>query len=46
MILMIDPPVSGWSTPDDIRAWMRELEVMRIRHAGDEVAARARACRR
>ncbi len=38
MILMIDPPVSAWSPPDDIRAWMSELEAMRMRHAGDEEA--------
>ena len=38
MILLIDPPVTAWSPPDDIRAWMRELDAMRAQHAGDHEA--------
>jgi hypothetical protein len=40
MILLIDPPVTVWSPPDAIRAWMRELEAMRAQYAGDAEALR------
>lgn len=38
MILMIDPPVTPFSSHDEIRAWISELEAMRAQHARDPEA--------
>jgi len=36
--LLIDPPVSPYSTRDEIEAWIQELEDMKLRYPGDETA--------
>jgi hypothetical protein len=40
MILMIDPPVSVFSSPDAVRDWMVELVALRERYRGDHQALR------
>jgi FMN-dependent NADH-azoreductase len=40
MRLLIDAPVSAFSSPAEIRAWLDRLQVMRRSHAGDEQALR------
>jgi hypothetical protein len=38
MRLLIDPPVTSWSSAASIREWMRELEAMRTQHLTDSEA--------
>lgn len=38
MMLFIDPPVHLFSTPDEIRAWQRELAALRDRYRADPEA--------
>lgn len=36
--LLIDPPVNALSPPRAIEAWIRELDAMRLKYAGDAKA--------
>lgn len=38
MIVLIDPPITPWSPPDQIQGWIAELERIRPEHEGDEEA--------
>jgi hypothetical protein len=40
MILFLDPPVSMFSTADEVRAWQRKLAAMRERYGDDPEALR------
>jgi hypothetical protein len=36
--ILIDPPVSPYSSPAEIRDWLDELAELQMKHAGDEEA--------